>query len=196
MRQALFFCALAAALPARADTYICVIDGKPVFTSVRVQPQCVRSQMDGIAESASARFAPPPAVSAAVALPDAAASAPAADTGEDDIARIWKRAEYGRFDDTPILPPAPKPPPAAAVVVPPKKTVAPRPAGIAPPPKPPSRRQILENDIRREQTTLAAAQKQLQAARKRGDAAAVQRWEHTVRDREANVRALNEEWRR
>nr|UOP05750.1 hypothetical protein LVJ77_10140 [Conchiformibius kuhniae] len=184
-----------AALPARADTYICVIDGKPVFTSVRVQPQCVRSQMDGIAESASAHFAPPPTVSAAVALPNAAASAPAADTGEDDIARIWKRAEYGRFDDTPILPPAPKPPPAATVV-PPKKTVAPRPAGIAPPPKPPSRRQILENDIRREQTALTAAQKQLQAARKRGDAAAAQRWEHTVRDREANLRALNEEWRR
>lgn len=201
--------------PASAATYICLSNGKPVYTTERQGLQsCRLSQMDGITESPQTAFSPAPQVSAEVALP--AASAPAADdtpanpSDDDAITQIWQRHEYGSFDNTPILPPLPKPAPVAPNPVVPhtKKPAPPRPRHtvIAPPPRPrhtvitppppPKRRDILANEIARENQALAQAQRALQSAQKRQDSAAVRRLSDIVRDREANIRALQQEWKR
>ena len=194
---------LSAALPcAQAATYICVIDGKPVYTTVRQNKQCRLSQMDGLAEQEGGRFAAAETVSPAWALPDAASEPPRReDKGEDAIGRIWREHEYGSYDRTPILPP---PPIVATPVPPPAPAVKPRrlppiavvPVRIAASPKVLTRREVLEREIRREQTALAAANNRLQAARKRGDAETVKRLQAHILDREHNIRALHEEWRR
>ena len=193
-----------AGTPAAAATYICLSNGKPVYTTERQGLQsCRLSQMDGITESPQTDFSPAPQVSAEVALP--AASAPAADDtpanpSDDAITQIWQRHEYGSFDNTPILPPLPKPAPVAPNPVVPhtKKPAPPRPRHtvIAPPPPPPKRRDILANEIARENQALAQAQRALNAAQKRQDSAAVRRLSDIVRDREANIRALQQEWKR
>ncbi|QMT34267.1 hypothetical protein LNQ82_07500 [Conchiformibius steedae DSM 2580] len=193
----------ATSTPASAATYICLSNGKPVYTTERQGLQsCRLSQMDGITESPQTAFSPAPQVSAEVALP--AASAPAADDtpanpNDDAITQIWQRYEYGSFDNTPILPPLPKPAPVAPNPVVPhsKKTTPPRPRHtlIAPPP-PPKRRDILANEIARENQALAHAQRALQSAQKRQDSVAVRRLSDIVRDREANIRALQQEWKR
>ena len=189
--------------PAAAATYICLSNGKPVYTTERQGLQsCRLSQMDGITESPQTAFSPAPQVSAEVALP--AASTPATDDtpanpSDDAITQIWQRHEYGSFDNTPILPPLPKPAPVAPNPVVPhtKKPAPPRPRHtvIAPPP-PPKRRDILANEIARENQALAQAQRALQSAQKRQDSTAVRRLSDIVRDREANIRALQQEWKR
>lgn len=70
----------------------------------------------------------------------------------------------------------------------------------APPVKPKvqlTRAQILHNEVKNEKTALVRAKAQLSAAKRKGsDAAKIQRLEQTVRDRQANIRAIEGEMKR
>lgn len=59
-----------------------------------------------------------------------------------------------------------------------------------------TRKQILQNEIRNEQAALARAKVQLNVARKKGDQAKISRLNQAVRDREANIRAIQGEMKR
>ena len=56
-----------------------------------------------------------------------------------------------------------------------------------------SRKQILQNEIRNEQAALVREQAQLNVAKSKGDKAKVSRLEQAVRDRQANIRAIQGE---
>lgn len=53
-----------------------------------------------------------------------------------------------------------------------------------------TRKQILQNEIRNERAALARAKAQLNVARKKGDSAKINHLTQNVRDREANIRAI------
>ncbi len=186
---------LAAALPAHAATYICQVDGKAVFTTEKTGRNCQLSSMNGISDDAPA-------------APESAASAPA--PGSDNIAKIWEKEQFGRYDDVKILPTRPSGVTNTAEAAAPSMNVklrnqpkakrsntaprTPAPVIAPPPPKPQmTRKQILQNEVRNEQTALVRAKAQLNVARKKGDKAKVSRLEQTVRDREANIRAIQSE---
>ena len=72
--------------------------------------------------------------------------------------------------------------------------MAPAPVIAAPPARPQlSRKQILQNEIRNEQAALVREQAQLNVAKSKGDKAKVSRLEQAVRDRQANIRAIQGE---
>ena len=56
-----------------------------------------------------------------------------------------------------------------------------------------TRKQILQNEIRNEQTALVRAKAQLNVATKKGDQAKITRLTQAIRDREANIRAMQNE---
>ncbi|MDO5639546.1 MAG: hypothetical protein Q4G28_06715 [Neisseria sp.] len=192
----------AAALPAEAATYICQIDGKAVFTTEKSGKNCQLSSMNGISDDAPA---------------DAHEQSASGATGSDNIAKIWEKQQFGSYDDIKILP-ATRPSgvtntaeaaaPALNVklrnqtkntgkaATRSKGSAARAPAPIIAPPaaKPQlTRKQILQNEVRNEQTALVRAKAQLNVARKKGDKSKVTRLEQTVRDREANIRAIQSE---
>ncbi|WP_373741127.1 hypothetical protein [Neisseria sp.] len=78
--------------------------------------------------------------------------------------------------------------------------IVPAPTIPAPPVKPKvqlTRAQILNNEVKNEKTALVRAKAQLSAAKRKGsDAAKIQRLEQTVRDRQANIRAIEGEMKR
>ncbi|STZ77118.1 hypothetical protein [Bergeriella denitrificans] len=80
-----------------------------------------------------------------------------------------------------------------------KSKITPAPIIAAPAPKPKpqlTRKQILQNEIRNEQAALARAKAQLNVAKKKGDQAKISRLNQAVRDREANIRAIQGEIKR
>ena len=179
---------LTAALPAQAATYICRSEGRAVFTTEKLGPHCTLSQMNGISDQAAS----------------------AAD-GEP-ITRLWEKEQFGAYDDIKILP-TPKPSgvtntadatsPSMRIKLrnAPKNSKAqsarprtPAPVIAAPPARPQlSRKQILQNEIRNEQAALVREQAQLNVAKSKGDKAKVSRLEQAVRDRQANIRAIQGE---
>lgn len=121
-----------------------------------------------------------------------------------------KKEQFGRYDDVKILPTRPSGVTNTAEAAAPSMNVklrnqpkakrsntaprTPAPVIAPPPPKPQmTRKQILQNEVRNEQTALVRAKAQLNVARKKGDKAKVSRLEQTVRDREANIRAIQSE---
>ena len=77
--------------PVQAVTYICKIDGKAAYSSVKINSSCQKSQMDGISDK----------------MPDPPAEQAASQTnGYDVISEIWEREIYGSYDDIKILPSA------------------------------------------------------------------------------------------
>ena len=187
----------AAALPATAATYICQVDGRAVFTTEKTGSHCQLSSMNGISDDAPA---------------DAPATSASSPERSDNIAKIWEKEQFGRYDDVKILPARPSGVTNTAEAASPSVNVklrnqpkskaksrntAPRtPAPVIAPPKAKpqmTRKQILQNEVRNEQTALVRAKAQLNVARKKGDKAKVSRLEQTVRDREANIRAIQSE---
>lgn len=185
----------AAALPATAATYICQVDGRAVFTTEKTGSHCQLSSMNGISDDAPA---------------DAPATSASSPERSDNIAKIWEKEQFGRYDDVKILPTRPSGVTNTAEAAAPSMNVklrnqpkakrsntaprTPAPVIAPPPPKPQmTRKQILQNEVRNEQTALVRAKAQLNVARKKGDKAKVSRLEQTVRDREANIRAIQSE---
>lgn len=189
------FCLLAAAGQTQAASYICQVNGKAVFSSEKLNAGCQLSVMNGISGEADG---------------EAAASA----AGDyDAVSRVVEKEMFGSYDDVKILPrtepkvaatPAPKlevhlrkgKTTARSTTVKRGSTVrAPvraAPVAAAPAPKPQlSRRQILQREISNERAALNSAKARLDAAKKSGgNTASLQQ---TVRDREANLRALQRE---
>lgn len=208
----------AAPIAAAQTTYICLVHGKPAYTTVKQDNSCKPSQINGISEANTAIFAPPIRVASEVALPSEAASAPIANLdldANDEIAKIWHAHEYGSYDRVPILPP---PKPRAVVAKPDTPHVAPPRSGSLKTAKPAtrtvytnvsrptisvayqapsvpvlSRRDVLNQEIEREQTALKVAKMQLATAQKRNDSANIIKLNNVVRDRVANVQALQRE---
>lgn len=198
-------------------TYICLIHGKPAYTTVKQDASCKPSKINGISESDRAIFAPPISVASEVALPTEQTTVLTETLDHNDpIAKIWYDYEYGSYDRTPILPP---PPPRVLTTQneshPQGKTTAranvsgslktnqrthvalsrPNHPLIYQPPTTPvlSRREVLSQEIEREQTALKIAQTQLSTAQKRNDTASITKLNNVVRDRQANVQALQRE---
>ncbi len=189
------FCLLAAAGQTQAASYICQVNGKAVFSSEKLNAGCQLSVMNGISGEADG---------------EAAASA----AGDyDAVSRVVEKEMFGAYDDVKILP---RTEPKVAAAPEPKvevhlrkgqtaaKTstakrggtarapVRPAPVVAAPAPKPQlSRRQILQREISNERAALNSAKARLDTAKKSGgNTASLQQ---TVRDREANLRALQRE---
>ncbi|XXQ67976.1 hypothetical protein ACKLNO_10260 [Neisseriaceae bacterium B1] len=189
---------------AQAQTYICIDKGKPIYTTLKLNKTCTVSNIDGIASASEpAVISASTLVSSEVAL--AQASEPATQTVpqmiDDEISRIWTKNELGSFDDTVILPPAPKvenvsPSIKANVRFPVIRRTAP--VVAAPVTRPPqlTRRQLLEQELSREKAALSRAQSSLNVARSQKDNASVRRFNAQVRDRQLNIQALEQEMRR
>lgn len=177
-----------------AAVYICIIDNKPVYTTVK-QKHCTPSHIDGIMENPIHTFAPPPPISTELTLPHHPKTEPIpAPSSIDDIQRLWQEYEYGSYDRTPILPPTPKPPP---IIKPP----SPPPTAHRPTPSiqvktAPTRRTVLQNEIEREQSALRHARDALATARKQHNTNAIRKLETIIQDREQNISALVKEMNR
>ena len=149
----------------------------------------------------------------ATSQPQATAASAAANTdenGSDTITQIWEKDQFGSYDDIKIMPRTEVDNKPASLDV--KLRNQPRKSAtratqnngrvrapvIAPPPaaaKPQlSRKQVLQREIANEQAALVRAQAQLARAQKAGGN--TQALQQTVRDRQANVRAIQGELRR
>lgn len=187
-----------------AETYICVVAGKPYYTTVKTGNQCHLSYINS---TAPIPIDEPPVVST-----QSASEPSVPQIINDEIDRIWNQSEYGSFDDTVILPPTPqvdtpretKNPNAGKVG---NTTVRHQPKththsqtakAVAMPPKtvPLTRRQVLQNEINREKAALRTAQMQLNAAQKAGNSKSVTRLTALVNDRQQNLLALEAEMRK
>ena len=149
----------------------------------------------------------------AASQPQATSTSAAANTdenGSDTITQIWEKDQFGSYDDIKIMPRTEVDNKPASLDVklrnqPRKSTTRAtqnngrvRAPVIAPPPaaaKPQlSRKQVLQREIANEQAALVRAQAQLARAQKAGGN--TQALQQTVRDRQANVRAIQGELRR
>lgn len=126
--------------------------------------------------------------------------------GSDTITKIWEKDQFGSYDDIKIMPRTEASDKPASLDVklrnqPRKTTTVRTPINnrrapvITPPPQPAkpqlSRKQILQREIANEQAALIRAQAQLAKAKKAGGN--TRALEQTVRDRQANVRAIQGE---
>ena len=189
--------------PVQAVTYICKIDGKAAYSSVKINSSCQKSQMDGISEERPKQKA----------QTGAASDVAVENTDRDDISEIWEEATYGTYDDIKILPrvsdgPTNSAAPKLEVKLrnQPKAPLKTAPAGPVPirtaapiynaaPSKPKlSRNQILQKEIDNERAALARTRGQLELTRQKGgDIGALKQ---AVADREANIRAIEREMKR
>lgn len=190
-------------LSAQAVTYICVINGQPVYTTIKQAGQvCEISNMNGIVEHASNHQ-----------------NNQDNQSYKDEIYHIWHEYEYGSYDKTPILPrvantetslpkpmisqnknpikTTPKAPSVSSVSsehLPFSKVILNRRSSV--PQGMMNRKQILQQEIQRENMALQIAREQLANARKRGDADMVKRLSMVVLDREQNLMSLRREIKR
>lgn len=179
-------------LPARAATYICNDGGRAVFSTEKIGRNCRLSQMNGISDTWPAD-----------ALEERQPI--------DQIEQIWEVEQFGTYDDIKIVPSqrngsitntidaASTPVEIKLRNQPRKGSRKPRvPAPVVTEPAKPkfSRTQILQNEIRNEQTALVRTQAQLNVARKKGEKEKIIRLEQAVRDRQANIRAIQNEMKR
>lgn len=191
---------------AQAVTYICVINGQPVYTTIKQAGQvCEISNMNGIVEHASNH--------------QNNQDNQYNQSDKDEIYHIWHEYEYGSYDKTPILPrvantetslpkpmisqnknpikTTPKAPSVSSVSsehLPFSKVILNRRSSV--PQGMMNRKQILQQEIQRENMALQIAREQLANARKRGDADMVKRLSMVVLDREQNLMSLRREIKR
>lgn len=194
-------------MQAQAVTYICKVDGGIVFTEKRIGTECEESHADGSAQvpqEVAAQAAPEkinlreapgsaaPEINDIKILPQTAGggvtnSAEAANprmnvklrntnsiTNAGDLKSAQMRAaelnRRAKIISAPVI---------SAPNAKPKQQL--------------SRKQILQNEVRNEQAALARAKVQLNVARKKSDQAKISRLSQVVRDREANIRAIQAE---
>ncbi|WP_165010992.1 hypothetical protein [Neisseria yangbaofengii] len=200
------------AVSAQAVTYICKVDGGIVFAEKKIGNQCEESHIDGAAQVLPEEAAK--ALPEKVDLKEAPGSA-APDVSDIKIlpqtfsGSVTNSAEAanprmniklrngndtsGRKTGAGDL----KSAQARAAELNRKAKIIHVPVIAAPVAKPQlTRKQILQNEIRNEQAALARAKVQLNVARKKGDQAKISRLNQAVRDREANIRAIQGEMKR
>lgn len=202
------------AMSVQAATYICVINGKAIYTTQKLGDLCELSEIN----QGKTVFSPMPQV---VQTVQNGAGQPENHQQEpDDLYYLWRELEYGADNAAPTSPmpnlpvsPVRKPP---VVLAPPKSS----PPKASPKPKTPvqaaqpsvsvpsiqrwqrvgqgaaNRRQVLLQTLHAEQAALNIAREQLAVARKRNDAAATQKLSRTVLLGEQNVLGLMREIRR
>ncbi|MCP1771468.1 hypothetical protein J2T38_000265 [Neisseria perflava] len=203
-------------LSAQAVSYICKVDGGIVYTDRKIGNHCTESHTDGTADI--------PTEEAEKAVPEKVnlKEAPGQAAPELSDIKILPRTQSGSVTATenPANPRLDiklrngKSPTAAgaatgavdlksakerAAELNRKAKIIPAPVIAAPTAKPKpqlTRKQILQNEIRNEQAALARARAQLNVAKKKGDQAKIGRLTQAVKDREANIRAIQGEMSR
>ncbi len=163
----------AASEPVEAPLYVCPTGEKEaVYAAEPVRVECQ-----------PAKHRPPPAVLAQNQNPD--------------LRRLWYQQEFGSGSsgDVNVLPRTPpqtvhlrQQPAKSAVRI--RKAA---PVRAAPPPKPPTPRQLIERDIASEQRALQQTRSQWQQAQRQGNHSRAQALQRAIADREANIRALQQE---
>lgn len=202
------------AMSAHAVSYICKVDGGIIFTEKKIGNQCEESHTDGSAqvsvedaakavpEKVDLKEAPgsaAPEVSDIKILPSASMgsvtnSAEAANPKMNVKLRNGGSTVGSKTSVSDL-----KSAQARAAELNRKAKIIPAPVIHAPAVKPKpqlTRKQILQNEVRNEQAALARAKAQLNVARKKGDPAKISRLSQAVRDREANIRAIQGEMNR
>ncbi len=210
---------IAAPLLAQARTnYICVINGKAAYTTEKINNTCQVSEMDGISDEKATQSE---VIGKSLldnspilfgSSDDDFGQAPANDS--DQIGKIWQKDQFGSYDDVKIMPRTADAPvsgkPAAldvklrnqpvrtgkAPVIAPNIRNMRTPAPVIAPPSQPakpqlSRKQILQREIANEQAALIRATAQLAKAQKSGGD--IKSLQQTVRDRQANIKAIQSE---
>lgn len=191
----------------QAQSYICLNQGKPIYTTVKIHSQCTASNIDGVSESvASAPKISSSPISQEVALTPASEPEKTVPTIiDDEISKIWHQSELGEFDDIVILPALPKINGDASELTNYKTKLrnairypVPIPIVAAPTVKPPqlTRRQLLMQELGREQSALSRLQANLILARSKKDSLGINRLLTQIKDRQLNIQALEQEIRR
>ncbi|ASK27062.1 hypothetical protein [Neisseria chenwenguii] len=194
---------------AQAANYICNVDGTPVFTNKKVGKDCTASQTDGTAEISdeTAQQAQPekinlkePPGEAAPEVDDikiltSKQSGSVTNSADAANPRLNIKLRKGGTAGTADLKSAKE----RAAELNRKAKIIPAPVIAAPAAKSKpqlTRKQILQNEVRNEQAALVRAKAQLSVAQKKGDVAKISRLNQAVKDREANIRAIQGEMRR
>lgn len=191
-----------------AATYICKVDGEVVFTEKKIGSNCTESHTNGAAtfSNEEAEKAMPVLIGTAPRK-NGAADAAGRDTAlsGQDMGDIKILPSTGGVTNTaeaanPSISvklrngKTEKSAQAKAAEMNRKAKIIPSPVLPAPKPKVQlTRKQILQNEIRNEQTALVRAKAQLSGASKKGDQAKINRLSQVVRDREANIKAIQSE---
>ncbi|MDO4641951.1 MAG: hypothetical protein Q4A84_09695 [Neisseria sp.] len=209
---------------AARTSYICRLDGKAVYTTQKINASCQVSEMDGISEETVSinRTSTPSLAAAKGQTPETIVlgtnvelyGEPTFDFTQpnenDQITKIWEKEQFGSYDDVKIMPRIEDQKPADMNVKirnqPFDKAGSPSgkantrlpvnyiPAPVEAPKPKLTRKQILQREIASEQAALVRAQAQLAKARKAGGNTG--ELEQTVRDRLANVKAIQSELKR
>ncbi|WP_416192004.1 hypothetical protein [Neisseria sp. CCUG12390] len=195
------------AMSAQAVTYICKVDGGIVFTEKRIGDQCEESHTDGTAqvsaedaaqvfpERPNLKEAPgsaAPDVNDIKILPQVTAGS-VTNSAEAANPRMNIKLRNGSSKTSAVNLRSAR---ARAAELNRRAKIIPTPTIAAPSVKPKqqlTRKQILQNEVRNEQAAFARAKAQLNVARKKGDQAKISRLSQVVRDREANIRAIQAE---
>lgn len=107
--------------------------------------------------------------------------------------RLWYQHEFGSENDITVLPRQSAPKMAIRLRRPQPAKVAPAAVRIPPPAKPLSPRQLIQRDIANEQRALNRERQQWQQARQQGNSSRASSLQQAIADREANIRALQQE---
>ena len=189
-----------AVLAAQAEIFICEVDDHAVFTQKKQGKNCSVSKMEGSADVPAevAASAVPEIVNlqerlGAVAsevddikiLPSSGARS-VTNTSDAANPRLDIRLRDGTMLDE-------KSSKAKADELNRRAKIVPAPIIMPKPKVQLTRKQILQNEIRNEQTALVRAKAQLNVATKKGDQAKITRLTQAIRDREANIRAIQNE---
>ena len=185
-------CLSSSAVSANPVTYICKTANGIVFTNQKTGAECTVSHVDGSAtvSSEEADSAVPETVNLKEAIGQAAPEI-------DDIKILPRPAVSSvtnpRLDVRLRNQPDTKAAKARATEMNRKAKILPAPVVSAPAKPQMSRKQILQKEVRNEQAALARAQSQLAAARRQGDQAKINRLTRDVSDRQASIRAMQNE---
>lgn len=195
---------------AQAAIYICDVAGKAVFSEKKQGAHCTLSRMEGSTEVAvedAVKAIPEkinlkekpgfaaPEVSDVKILPSRVPSGGVTNTAESVNPRLSIKLRNGKTEIVGNN----KSAKIQADELNRKAKIIPAPIIAAPLPKVKpqlTRKQILQNEIRNEQTALVRAKAQLNVAKKKNDQAKMSQLVQAVRDREANIRAIQSEMSR
>ena len=184
-----------AVLAAQAEIFICEVDDHAVFTQKKQGKNCSVSKMEGSADVPAevAASAVPETVNlqerlGAVDIKILPSSGARSVTNTSDAAnpRLDIRLRDGTMLDE-------KSAKAKADELNRRAKIVPAPIIMPKPKVQLTRKQILQNEIRNEQTALVRAKAQLNVATKKGDQAKITCMTQSIRDREANIRAIQNE---
>lgn len=203
----LAFSLITVAMSAQAVTYICKSDGGIVFSEKKIGTECEESHADGAAQipqEVAAQASPEkinlkeapgsaaPEVNDIKILPQTIGGSVTNSAEAANPRMNVKLRNASRITSAGDL----KSAQMRAAELNRRAKIIQAPVIAAPNGKPKqqlSRKQILQNEVRNEQAALARAKAQLNVARKKSDETKISRLSQVVRDREANIRAIQAE---